>query len=76
MNSILQTKSQHKSRSISVRIPARLYSDLQSLREDAARAGLVVDTTSAIVTALETAVRRARAELAKQNANNARAEAS
>lgn len=74
--SILQKKSQHKSHTLSVRIPARLYSDLQSLRSDAARAGLVVDTTSAIVAALETAVRRARGELAKQVANTPRAEAS
>lgn len=63
--SLIVKKDDAKSKPFSVRIPAKLAADLDALRADADRLGYTIDASAVVVSALQKAVKQARAELAK-----------
>lgn len=69
--SLIVKKTETKSRTFSVRIPAQLVEDLDSLRADAERSGYSVDVAAVVIAALTKAVKEARSELAKEAASAA-----
>ena len=71
---ILKQKSADKTRTLSVRIPADLVSEIDAVKAAADSAGLVFDVADVVNKALAVAVKAARSELStncKQFADNA-----
>lgn len=60
---ILKQKNKIGQRSISVRIPADVHSELEALRTDADAAGFCFSVSDVVTEALTKAVRQARGEL-------------
>lgn len=65
--SLLVKKTDGKTRTVSVRVPAQLAAELDTLRADAEARGYTLDIAAVVTAALQRAIKDARAELSRNS---------
>ena len=63
MSAVLKPKTQDKTRTLSIRLPADLLTEIDAIRAEADQRGLLFDVTEIAAKSLSAALKQARQEL-------------